>query len=592
MGIAKISIRNFRSLQSIDLVANDLNVFVGQNDEGKSNVLRALDLFFNSERRGGYIFDWGLDYCTATSKKKRKAEEIVITLEIAPPSNFKNQQPVRWTKVWRKEGLHSDKVVHVDGTVVGHTSKLAPFLRTIRYDYVPAIKSGDYFQALMGKLYDMLEATVEEEVRAASGTFTSTINNNTERILQEIEQRLGLATTIELPKNLNLFFRQLEFTSASSANTFSLNQRGDGVKVRHIPIVLRWLADRANYLSAPGKPKAISIWGYEEPENNLELRKCFELAREFVDTSSRIQTFITTHSPAFYSVFNDSEDASVSLFHVTKDTSSSVTEVSPIGDEGLAELDSAMGLLELLEPHFKAAARDLQSLRSRMQELTDNAVPTIFCEGPSDELVLKECLELFHQDLKGKVAIKSTKAGGGHRWVMESCIAWSYSRPKARCVGLFDTDSAAIKSSIEANEKIHKPDSGRMAFVEKVQANTALIQCAQKGFKVPFAYEEVLPPDLWEHAERREWLEPRPGVIGLYGFNQLSITFDEYVKERLQQEHLMRIALSKVKLSKKVKMARYILNRESPAERKRMLNDVNASMTKCLMKLKLIEEQK
>lgn len=590
MGITKISIRNFRSLQGVDLDARDLNVFVGQNDEGKSNVLRALDLFFNSERRGGYEFVWAFDYCSATSKKKRKAEEIVISLDVSPPPNFKNQKAVRWTKVWRKEGLHSDLVVHVDGTEVGHTSKIAPFLRTIRYDYVPAIKSGDYFQALMGKLYDMLEATVEEQVRAASGTFTQTINSNTERILQEIEERLGLATTIELPKNLNLFFRQLEFTSAASDKSFSLNQRGDGVKVRHIPIVLRWLAERANFLSAPGKPKAITIWGYEEPENNLELRKCFDLAREFVETSSRIQTFITTHSPAFYSVFNDSGEASVALFHVRKDGATSVTEVDPIGEEGLAELDSAMGLLELLEPHFKAAAQDIQNLRSRLQELTDNSVATIFCEGPSDELVLKESLRLFYSNLMEKVAIKSTGEGGGHRWVMESCIAWSYSRPTARCVGLFDTDAAALKSLTEANERTHKPDSGRMSFVEKVQANAALIQCAQRGFKVPFAYEELLPSDVWEHAESRGWIEPRAGVVALYGFNQLSITFDEYAKDRLQQEHLKRIALNKVKLLKKMKLARYVVNQSSVDEKKRILKDVNASLTKCLVKLRVLEE--
>jgi hypothetical protein len=170
-------------------------------------------------------------------------------------------------------------------------------------------------------------------------------------------ERLGLATTIELPKNLNPFFRQLEFTSSGAANAFSLNQRGDGIKVRHIPIVLRWLAERANYLSAPGKPKTVTIWGYEEPENNLELRKCFDLAREFVETSTQIQTFITTHSPAFYSVFNEASKDQATLFHVSKDVTSSVTTVRPIGDEGLAELDSAMGLLELLKPHFRAAEK-------------------------------------------------------------------------------------------------------------------------------------------------------------------------------------------------------------------------------------------
>ncbi len=46
-----MEIRNFRSIQHliINTNLNDLNVFVGKNDIGKSNILRALNLFFNNE---------------------------------------------------------------------------------------------------------------------------------------------------------------------------------------------------------------------------------------------------------------------------------------------------------------------------------------------------------------------------------------------------------------------------------------------------------------------------------------------------------------------------------------------------------------
>jgi hypothetical protein len=144
---------------------------------------------------------------------------------------------------------------------------VAAFVKAMRFDYVPAIKGKDYFQALMSKLHDMLEATVAEKVHEASGTFTKAINENTKTILEEILARLGLETTIQLPTNLRSLFAQLEFTSVSAEKPFSLNQRGDGIKVRHIPIVLRWLAEQANHLSAPGRPKTVTIWGYEEPEN-------------------------------------------------------------------------------------------------------------------------------------------------------------------------------------------------------------------------------------------------------------------------------------------------------------------------------------
>lgn len=44
--IKQIDIRKFRSINGLTKIkTTDLNIFVGQNDQGKSNVLRALNLF-------------------------------------------------------------------------------------------------------------------------------------------------------------------------------------------------------------------------------------------------------------------------------------------------------------------------------------------------------------------------------------------------------------------------------------------------------------------------------------------------------------------------------------------------------------------
>lgn len=49
MKIKKIKLKNFRSYQDeVEIDFNDLTVFVGKNDIGKSTVLEALDIFFNS----------------------------------------------------------------------------------------------------------------------------------------------------------------------------------------------------------------------------------------------------------------------------------------------------------------------------------------------------------------------------------------------------------------------------------------------------------------------------------------------------------------------------------------------------------------
>ncbi|MGI8740464.1 MAG: AAA family ATPase [Gammaproteobacteria bacterium] len=176
MNITAIDIRNFRSIVSFNDKVQDINIFVGANDGGKSNVLRALDLFFNGGKRHGYEFDWARDYCAFAPPKVKAVEEVIVELEVTPPRTFSNNVPVLWRKVWRKGGIHRESIRHEDRSELSSRSKLPAFLNAIRYDYVPAIKGEDYFQTLMTNLYDMLEATVEEQVRQASGSFTETIN--------------------------------------------------------------------------------------------------------------------------------------------------------------------------------------------------------------------------------------------------------------------------------------------------------------------------------------------------------------------------------------------------------------------------------
>ena len=55
--IASIEISYFRSFSEIVKITNckDLNIFSGKNDSGKSNILRALNLFFSENKIDFYI---------------------------------------------------------------------------------------------------------------------------------------------------------------------------------------------------------------------------------------------------------------------------------------------------------------------------------------------------------------------------------------------------------------------------------------------------------------------------------------------------------------------------------------------------------
>ena len=80
--IRKIRIKNFRSIVDETLKLENFNVFVGLNDCGKSNVLKALNLFFNDETEPDQPLDFPRDYCQHGKTGKGKAKEIVIELYI------------------------------------------------------------------------------------------------------------------------------------------------------------------------------------------------------------------------------------------------------------------------------------------------------------------------------------------------------------------------------------------------------------------------------------------------------------------------------------------------------------------------------
>lgn len=106
--IKQIHIKNFRSIVNKVINVEQMNIFVGLNDAGKSNILKALNLFFNGKTEPNKEFDFDTDYSKFAPIRKNKAKEIIISIVIEIPKHYKDNQDVIWTKKWRFSGLHYD----------------------------------------------------------------------------------------------------------------------------------------------------------------------------------------------------------------------------------------------------------------------------------------------------------------------------------------------------------------------------------------------------------------------------------------------------------------------------------------------------
>lgn len=374
-----IEIKKFRSIKSIgrELSVSDLNIIVGQNDNGKSNILKALNLFFNKETDPGSAFRFDDDYCYHANSGTGTRREIRIDLIIDPPAHrFKNAKRLRWRKQWKQDGsIIESRIFWDDGSEISRSDNVYKWLDKIKYRYVPAVKGKDYFNSLMGELYDVLSEAHGDVLQNQGGGLIGGIQEVTKEITENLNAQIGVPNTIQVPSDFKLLFSNLDFGAKIQDKTYHLKQRGDGIKVRHIPVILKYMADQTRNISIPGYVKPDTIWGFEEPENNLEMKYAFEMAKAFLGYSNDIQILITTHSPAFYSLDAGGDKVSKFCVQMGDDKCTSIKKISSISED---DIDEKMGLLPLITPYLEQIyekQKEVEGLKRRL----DSISPEVKC---------------------------------------------------------------------------------------------------------------------------------------------------------------------------------------------------------------------
>jgi energy-coupling factor transporter ATP-binding protein EcfA2 len=440
MAITKVRIRNFRSIVFAEFVPQQYNVLVGANDSGKSNFLRALNLFFNNEVEPGSPFRFTRDFSRTAKTGKGKAQEVRIELFIEVPSNYRANEEVVWRKVWRADSPVVSERAFVSKTEISGRSKVLSWLDAHRYHYVPAVRGGEYFRSLMRDVHDTLAESYEAELRAASGAFIKDLRKHTQQIGRIISARIGLRSELQLPPDLRTLFEVLDFETDSGV---SFRQRGDGVQAAHIPAILKFLADSQKRLAAKGKPLPTSIWAYEEPENNLEFTRAFSIAEQLYEYSSDHQVFLTTHSPAFYT--GKSIEYKPNRWLVQSIDNES--QIGSVGDGHSDDLHDVVGLMPLVAPFIRQMQAELDVVRKQVKA---TAKPTIFVGGITDERYIRRALDVFASERAGLVAVKfigqttATGATGGGDANLDKIVTVLREQQQLqsqRVVALFDCDA-------------------------------------------------------------------------------------------------------------------------------------------------------
>ena len=566
--IEKIEINYFRSIYSATLSdCRDLNVILGGNDSGKSNLLRALNLFFNNETQlyRSFSFDEDFSYDRRDEVRQTQGRGFIwIKITFLNYEGWRSL-PRRFAvkRQWNRYASQPDQTLPGNPDIPATT--LGKFLSKIRFHYIPAVRGPAILQHYLRLLHDALLSDASAGISDSLEDLIRSVNANTEDMSSAIEQRLGFRSTIQRPSDLRELFAALDFSTSQGKFSVPLQFRGDGIQAHHIPFILQFIA---------AKSRNTHIWAYEEPENSLEMARSFQLARQFSDDLAEDnQIFLTTHSPAFYDI--SQRNSGKWLVRANRrGPGSDVRRLhsSTIADEevGVAALvaDRSRELYEQL-----AEAEDsAQKLASRVDEFTQ---PILVVEGPSDEIILQAAWRALHPTREQPFSTLS--ADGIHnvdsylRFVVRQGLA-----PERPTIALIDDDEDGRKIYAKWGRyplddvdhfrllSSHEPVLlGHLPTPEHIKTIAAKLRNSPTftaDSQLEFSIEQMFPPDVLQsaHAQGAIAFQSRRLRIQQIGLD-LRLDLTDQARDYLSAMEL--VYLQEVEKSCKMQFARWVNER-------------------------------
>lgn len=268
--------------------------------------------------------------------------------------------------------------------------------------YIPAVKSNEYFKFLLSEVYLSMTKTANSALRELNIKYSKQLQALTSDLSEQLKEVLRLNSSIQMPQDMNILFRDLTFlTSDEHVKGIDLNHRGDGIKARHIPSILRYMQQNIEKNKPKKSINYSFIWGFEEPENGVEYLSCFEMADELYSYCKDCQMLITTHSPAFY-MKNECADAKCFYVYKCDNGESKYESEIPVDD-----ISIKIGFLPLVAPYIKQErekflkresqlSTELEQIKRQYEEEVGKVI--ILTEGKTDSKHIKFAFDRLNLD--------------------------------------------------------------------------------------------------------------------------------------------------------------------------------------------------
>lgn len=330
MRLVSFTTKNYRSItEGYKLPIGDLVVLVGPNNEGKSNLLRALAVAFRhiaaaSERQRFSLvrrlrrepysearYEWERDFPLSLQDARPNGRsefvlEFVLTDEEKQAFLSATGQRLD-ANLKLKVLLPPEKDKEIEILLSGPAKRalqarrdvVAAFVtERIYFEFIPAIRSNRLAMEVIDESVtrELSSLILEPEYQAAISKIRESQNPHLERLSDEVTATIQSflpsirRVTIEGEADLGRILRQSTRVLVDDGSRTELSLKGDGIQSLVAIALLRHTARKAN--QSRGLVLAI-----EEPESHLHPDAIHQLSWVLQEISRTEQVLLTTHSP-------------------------------------------------------------------------------------------------------------------------------------------------------------------------------------------------------------------------------------------------------------------------------------------------------
>jgi putative ATP-dependent endonuclease of OLD family len=330
MKLRTFAVENYRSITKAEKIhCTNMTVLVGPNNEGKSNLLRALVLglhiLAHIEANRAFLrrylmrpgadttsYDWERDFPLRKQATSPKGKTVFdFEFELTPPEKtaFYNETksqitgylPVRVSIgrdheisfEFKKKGPHS-------AAISKKRESICNFIRSrIAFEYVRSVRTAEHAMRVVDEILASELAVIERDPSYAKAmkmieTLQQPILNAVSKTVRgTLKQFLTDVSGVTLKISRDQRYRAMRESCSiivDDGTETDLRMKGDGVQSLASIALIR----HASESSAKGKNLILAV---EEPETHLHPDAIHELKKVLVELADHHQVILTTHNP-------------------------------------------------------------------------------------------------------------------------------------------------------------------------------------------------------------------------------------------------------------------------------------------------------